>query len=42
MTRIFYCTDLHGSEICFRKFLSAGKVYEADVLLMEGTAPARW
>jgi uncharacterized protein len=36
MTRMFYCTDLHGSEICFRKFLSAGKVYEADVLLMGG------
>lgn len=36
MTRIFYCTDLHGSEICFKKFLSAGKVYEADVLLMGG------
>jgi len=36
MTRLFYCTDLHGSEICFRKFLSAGKVYEADVLLMGG------
>jgi Icc-related predicted phosphoesterase len=36
MTRLFYCTDLHGSDICFRKFLSAGKVYEADVLLMGG------
>jgi uncharacterized protein len=36
MTRMFYCTDLHGSEICFRKFLSAGKAYEADVLLMGG------
>jgi uncharacterized protein len=36
MTRLFYCTDLHGSEICFRKFLSASKVYEADVLLMGG------
>ncbi len=33
MTRIFFCTDLHGSEICFRKFLSAGKVYEASVVL---------
>jgi uncharacterized protein len=36
MTRLFYCTDLHGSEICFRKFLSAGKVYDADVVLMGG------
>jgi Icc-related predicted phosphoesterase len=36
MTRMFFCTDLHGSEICFRKFLSAGRVYEADVVLMGG------
>ncbi len=35
-TRLFFCTDLHGSEICFRKFLSAGRVYEADVVLMGG------
>jgi uncharacterized protein len=36
VTRLFFCTDLHGSEICFRKFLSAGKVYEANVVLMGG------
>lgn len=36
MTRLFFCTDVHGSEVCFRKFLSAGKVYEADVVLMGG------
>jgi uncharacterized protein len=35
-TRLFFCTDLHGSEICFRKFLSAGKVYDANVVLMGG------
>jgi Icc-related predicted phosphoesterase len=33
---MFFCTDLHGSEVCFRKFLSAGKVYEASVVLMGG------
>ncbi|HEV7844887.1 MAG TPA: hypothetical protein VGO83_01405 [Thermoleophilaceae bacterium] len=36
MTRLFFCTDIHGSEICFRKFLSAGKVYEAETVIMGG------
>jgi Icc-related predicted phosphoesterase len=36
VTRLFFCTDLHGSEICFRKFLSAGRVYNAAVVLMGG------
>jgi len=34
--RIFFATDLHGSDVCFRKFLAAGKVYEADVVLLGG------
>jgi uncharacterized protein len=36
ITRLFFCTDLHGSEVCFRKFLSAGQVYDANVVLMGG------
>jgi Icc-related predicted phosphoesterase len=36
VTRVFFCTDLHGSEVCFRKFLHAGHVYEADVVIMGG------
>lgn len=36
MTRLFFCTDLHGSEICFRKFLHAGRVYGAGVVIMGG------
>ena len=36
MNRLFFCTDLHGSEVCFRKFLSASKVYKADVVIMGG------
>ena len=35
-TRLFFCTDLHGSEICFKKFLSAGKVYEVNTVIMGG------
>ncbi len=36
MTRIFFATDVHGSEICWKKFISAGKFYEADVIILGG------
>lgn len=36
MTRIFFCTDLHGSDVCFRKFLHAGGAYKANVVIMGG------
>jgi uncharacterized protein len=35
-TRIFFVADLHGSERCFRKFVNAGKIYGAQVLLIGG------
>ena len=35
-TRVFYATDVHGSEICFRKFLSAATRYKAEVLILGG------
>ena len=34
--RIFFATDIHGSEVCWRKFLNAGKFHKADVLIMGG------
>jgi Icc-related predicted phosphoesterase len=34
--RWFFATDVHGSDRCYRKFLAAAKVYEADVLLLGG------
>src|SRR5690242_21457698 len=34
--RIFFATDVHGSDVCFRKFLAAAKVYEPNVLLLGG------
>jgi uncharacterized protein len=34
--RLFFVSDIHGSEVCFRKFLAAAKVYEPDVLLLGG------
>lgn len=34
--RIFFVTDLHGSEICWRKFLNAGAFFDADVVVLGG------
>ncbi len=36
MPRIFFTTDVHGSDRCFRKFLNAAKVYKADSLILGG------
>ena len=36
MVRIFFITDVHGSDRCFRKFLNAAKVYRADALILGG------
>lgn len=35
-TRIFFATDVHGSERCFRKFLNGAKFYGANVLILGG------
>ncbi|HLA88664.1 MAG TPA: hypothetical protein VJL10_11615 [Anaerolineales bacterium] len=35
-TRLFFATDIHGSERTFRKFINAGKFYEANVIVMGG------
>lgn len=35
-TRIFFTTDIHGSERCWRKFVNAGPFYEANVVIMGG------
>ena len=54
MTRLFYASDIHGSEQLWRKFLNAASFYDAQVLVMGGdmsgklmvpiveTAPGRW
>jgi len=34
--RILFCTDLHGSERCYRKFLNAAKAYHVDALILGG------
>jgi Icc-related predicted phosphoesterase len=35
-TRVYFATDIHGSEKCFVKFLSAAKFYKAQVLILGG------
>lgn len=36
MFTIYFATDIHGSERCFRKFLNAGKAYGADAVILGG------
>jgi uncharacterized protein len=33
---LFFATDVHGSEKCFRKFVNAAKFYGADTLILGG------
>lgn len=35
-TRIFFCTDVHGSTVCFKKFINAASFYKADTLILGG------
>ena len=36
MPKVFFATDLHGSEVCWKKFLNAARFYGADVLICGG------
>ena len=36
MTTLFFATDVHGSDICWKKFISAGKFYGADIIILGG------
>ena len=36
MTTLFFATDVHGSDICWKKFISAGKFYKADLIVLGG------
>jgi uncharacterized protein len=35
-TRVYFATDIHCSETCWRKFLNSGKHYEAKVMVLGG------
>jgi uncharacterized protein len=34
--RIFYASDVHGSNRCFKKFLNAGKFYDSEAIVLGG------
>src|SRR6266550_6598 len=34
--RIFFVSDLHGSEVCFRKFINSADAYHPDLLIYGG------
>lgn len=36
ITRLFYAGDVHGSRVCWKKFVNAAAHYPADVLVMGG------
>ncbi|HEU4705739.1 MAG TPA: hypothetical protein VFS64_00950 [Solirubrobacterales bacterium] len=36
LTRLFYAGDVHGSRVCWKKFVNAAAHYPADVLVMGG------
>ncbi|MHA1838924.1 MAG: metallophosphoesterase family protein [Candidatus Ranarchaeia archaeon] len=36
LTKIFFAADVHGSNLTFRKFISAGKFYKVDVAILGG------
>src|SRR3989454_9935867 len=35
-SRIYFISDVHGSNRCFRKFLNAASFYKADILILGG------
>ncbi len=35
-SKIFFATDIHGSDRCFRKFLNAAKFYGVDAIVLGG------
>jgi Icc-related predicted phosphoesterase len=36
LTRVFFTSDVHGSEVCFMKFLNAAKYYKTDIIILGG------
>lgn len=36
MFRLFFVTDIHGSDVCFRKFVKAAEIYKPNALLLCG------
>jgi Icc-related predicted phosphoesterase len=41
LTRVFFVADIHGSALCFRKFVNAARVYRARILVVGGDISAK-
>src|SRR3954469_7770499 len=39
--RLFYAGDVHGSRVCWKKFVNAAAHYPADALVMGGDLPGK-
>src|SRR2546421_12784442 len=39
---LFFATDLHGSETCFRKFVAAARFYNVDALILGGDTTGKF
>ena len=42
VTTAYFATDLHGSEVCFRKFVNAAEFYGAEVLILGGDVTGKF
>jgi Icc-related predicted phosphoesterase len=40
--RIYFCSDIHASEKCWKKFLAAPKFYNADVIIVGGDVTGKF
>jgi uncharacterized protein len=36
LTILYFATDIHGSHLCWNKFINAGKFYKANVIILGG------
>lgn len=36
MVTLYFATDVHGSDVCWKKFINAGKFYQAQVIILGG------
>jgi len=39
--RLFFASDIHGSDRCWKKFLAAGEVHQCEILVMGGDITAK-
>jgi uncharacterized protein len=40
--RIYFCSDIHASEKCWKKFLAAPRFYQADVIIIGGDVTGKF